>query len=160
VVARVKVLNEGGIVLAGENAVLDASESFVTNRQEMQTHDGLNFTWVCPNEIASLCNGRTGTKLEITEEQFLNAKGRYNLTYVISVRIVFTRRSGVVEIFRANANVQWVEIFRPVFNLNLPYSKILVTAETQTFRLTFKNSYIQNNINFYRASWSITPNIS
>jgi len=160
VVAKVKVLNDDGIVLAGENAVLDASESFVTNREELQAQDGLNFTWVCPNEIIALCIGKSGPKLEITEEQFLSVKGKFNLTYVISVRIAFTRRSGVIEVFRSNANVRWVEIYRPVFKFNLPYSKILVTAERQTFRLTFKNSYVLNNINFYQTSWSITPNIS
>ncbi len=34
VVPILKVRNEGGIVLAGENAVLDAGDTFVTNRPE------------------------------------------------------------------------------------------------------------------------------
>ena len=50
-IPRVKVINEGGIVLAGENAVLDASESYVTNRIEKLRQEGLTFRWVCPNEI-------------------------------------------------------------------------------------------------------------
>jgi hypothetical protein len=139
VVPKLRVMNEDGIVLAGENALLDAGDTYVTNRPFMRQQDGLNYSWVCPIEIAQLCSGKTGSILEITESQFKAVKGKYNLTYVISARITFTRKSGAVETFRTNANVRWITVSRPVFKFNLPYSKILVSAESQSFRLTFKD---------------------
>lgn len=67
--------------------------------------------------------------MEITEAQFLAAKGIYNFTYVIQLRVTFIKLSGVAETLRANANIRWVSVPRPVFNFNLPYRNILVTAE-------------------------------
>jgi hypothetical protein len=49
VVPKLRVMNEDGIVLAGENALLDAGETYVTNRPFMRQQDGLNYSWVLPH---------------------------------------------------------------------------------------------------------------
>ena len=59
------MINEDGIVLRGENAVLDAKDTYVTNRPVISMYDGLAFEWVCPNQVAVLCAGKNGKSLEI-----------------------------------------------------------------------------------------------
>jgi hypothetical protein len=57
----VKLLNgESGIVLRGENAILDASDSFITGRS-VGGSAGLAFTWVCPIEMTAICAGKNGS---------------------------------------------------------------------------------------------------
>jgi hypothetical protein len=64
---RVKVLNEDGIILRGENAVLDSGDSFVSGRPVSTQKDGLRLSWVCPIEMVAICQGKTGNQLTITE---------------------------------------------------------------------------------------------
>ncbi len=54
-------------MLRGENAVLDASTTFVSGRSIANQRDGLSFTWVCPIDLLPICQGRNGTQLNITE---------------------------------------------------------------------------------------------
>jgi len=57
----VKLLNgESGIVLRGENAILDASDSFISGRS-VGGSAGLTFTWVCPIEMTAICSGKNGS---------------------------------------------------------------------------------------------------
>jgi hypothetical protein len=95
VVPIVKVINQDGIVLRGENAVLDAGDSYITNRPQSLMQEGLTFSWICPLEILALCQGKTGKRLEITEDQFKASRGKYGLTYVILSRVEWSKKSGV-----------------------------------------------------------------
>ena len=58
---RVKLASGDSIVLRGENAVLDASDTFVSGRSIGSQKDGLKFTWVCPIQMINICQGKNGT---------------------------------------------------------------------------------------------------
>ena len=58
---RVKLASGETIVLRGENAVLDASDTFVSGRSSGSQKDGLKFTWVCPIQMLNVCQGKIGT---------------------------------------------------------------------------------------------------
>jgi hypothetical protein len=64
---RVKVLNEDGVILRGENAILDASETFISGRPSSTSKEGFKISWVCPIEMVSICQGKTGNQLIVTE---------------------------------------------------------------------------------------------
>ncbi len=52
---RVKLASGESIVLRGENAVLDASDTFVSGRSANSQKDGLRFSWVCPIQMVTIC---------------------------------------------------------------------------------------------------------
>ena len=99
--ARAKVQNEDGIILRGENAVLDASDTFISGRPSSTQKLGFNISWVCPIEMISICQGKIGNKLVITESQFKDSSGKYNTIYTFAARVEWTKISGVVEVVRA-----------------------------------------------------------
>ena len=63
--ASVKVVNDGGIVIRGENAIFDASETYALTGESDTSK--LEFYWECSGELIQICSSKQGRILNLTE---------------------------------------------------------------------------------------------
>lgn len=58
-------MNEGGIVIRGENAIFNASETFSLTGEE--DTNKLEFYWECSGELLNICSKRQDRILNLTD---------------------------------------------------------------------------------------------
>lgn len=73
-----RVLNEDGVVLKGQSAMLDGSDSYLIGKTGNAKYENLTFYWLCEAELTTLCLNRSGPYLTITPVEFT---GRYDIPY-------------------------------------------------------------------------------
>lgn len=63
------------MILGGDDAIFNASRTYLTYKNESNKQDGIKFNWVCPTGLESLCQGKLGPILNISGTEFKEAQG-------------------------------------------------------------------------------------
>jgi hypothetical protein len=64
--------------LNGNDLTLNASGSYVTVLSAPSKYENMDFVWLCPDSLDSLCEGETDSILDISFDDFLGGGGNFN----------------------------------------------------------------------------------
>ena len=144
-------------VLLNEDLVIDASKSFISNIQDERLNkNGLLFSWECPGNFTSFCEGNTKKTVEITFSQFESMTNiTYNVNHTFTVHIQRISSDGGDEpIFTTSINIKWVEVAKPLFTL-VSLESLVLAGQDNEFEILMKN-YVATNPNL-KYTWISTP---
>ena len=145
-------------VFAGKVLILDASDSFITNKPESLSKRNILFEWICPEVIADLCADISGNVLEITWADVVNHESlQYNTTYTIEVAVMWVRGTGDVVTEIRNTTVKWQAATTPEYTLELMPNPVLVTSQSDTMFTIRDTNIADGDWSDYDVSWTIDP---
>lgn len=115
-------------IIKGENLILDASNSYISNMPESLQRRSLAYDWRCPDFLTTFCATMSGYQLTIPFSEIEKTDILYEELYTFDVTVVWAKADGTTDSVTLSQEVIFWNIEMPEFVIDYEETQTLITS--------------------------------